>query len=231
MAGNVRRGSDRRPAALYFPLITSLLLLLSLLAFSDNLITDIHQPSNSDPQMVVHGLFGAAWVGLLATQAWLVQLGRAGWHRRLGPYAFIAGAGMVLTTAYLFYSRFHGFAAMDAEVIANRLLLPVFIVCAVLAWRRRGRPDWHKRLLLIGTMALLEPVLARIYDPLFGWMLPAGIDKALDMALFLSFLFGAWAALIASLWLYDRAVLGRIHPVTLRGSLAIAAMNAVAYLV
>jgi len=223
--------SDRRPRALYFPAITSLLLVLSIAAFSDNLFTDIHQPSNSDPQMIVHGLFGAAWVGLFAAQAWLVYLGRAGWHRRLGQYAFIVGAGMVLTTAYLFYSRFNGFAAMDAEVIANRLLLPVFIVCAVLAWRNRQRPEWHKRLLLIGTMALLEPVLARIYDPFFGWLIPTTISKALDDALFLTYLFGTWAALVASLWLYDRAMQGRVHPVTKWGSGAIAAMNAVAYMI
>jgi hypothetical protein len=208
-----------------------LLLILSLVAFSDNLFTDVHQPSNSDPQMIVHGLFAAAWVAVFATQAWLVYLGRTGWHRHLGQYAFVAGAGMVLTTAYLFYSRFHGFAAMEAEVIANRLLLPVFIVCAVLAWRNRQRPEWHKRLLLVGTMALLEPVLARTYDPFFAWLIPADIDKTLDEALFLTYLFVSWAALMASLWIYDRAATGTVHRVTKWGSGAIAAMNAAAYVI
>jgi hypothetical protein len=166
-------------------------------AISDNLFTNVGQPSNSDPQMVIHGLFAAAWVALFAAQAWLINLRRISAHRRVGRIGFVAGVGMALSTVYLFYSKFRGFAAMDGEVLANRLLLPVFVVCFVLAWRRRNRADWHKRLLLVGTMALLEPVLARIYDPLFGWLLPVRMDPALDMALFLAGCIHPLAATIA----------------------------------
>lgn len=220
----------RRPGALYFPVVTTLLLGLSLLAFADNLFTDVHQPSNSDPQMIVHGLFGAAWVSLFAAQAWLIYFGRIAAHRRFGRWVFAVAAGLVLTTLYLFVTKFHGWAAMEPEVLANRLLLPVFAICAALAYARRNRVDWHKRLLLIGTMALLEPVLARIYDPLIGPFLPAVMSKTLDTLLFLGFLFGSWLALIGSLWLYDRLVLGRIHRVTMVGSAAIVAINAMVYL-
>ena len=221
---------ERHPAALYFPVVTTLLLTSSLLAFSDNLFTDVHQPSNSDPQMVVHGLFAAAWVSLFAVQAWLIYLRKITAHRKLGQTVFVVAVGLVISTLYLFISKFHGWAAMEPEVLANRLLLPVFVICAALAWQRRNRADWHKRLLLVGTMALLEPVLARTYDPLTGWMLPAKMSEALDTALFVSYLFGTWLAFLGSLWLYDRAVIGRIHPVTLAGSAAIVAFNAVAYL-
>ena len=220
----------RRPGALYFPVVTTLLLGLSLLAFADNLFTDVHQPSNSDPQMVVHGLFGAAWVGLFAIQAWLIYFGRIALHRQLGQWVFLVGAGLVLSTLYLFVSKFHGWAAMEPEVLANRLLLPVFVVCAGLAYTRRNRRDWHKRLLLIGTMALLEPVLARIYDPLTGPFLPAKMSETLDTLLYLSYLSSSWLALIGSLWLYDRVTLGRIHRVTLVGSGAIVAINVLVYL-
>jgi len=224
------RQSQRRPGALYFPIVTTLLLGLSLLAFADNLFTDVHQPSNSDPQMVVHGLFGAAWVSLFTAQAWLIYFGRVAMHRKFGNWAFSVAAGLVLTTFYLFVVKFRGWAAMEPEVLANRLLLPVFAICVVLAYVRRNRPDWHKRLLLIGTMALVEPVLARIYDPLTAPFLPAKMSEALDTLLYLSYLFGSWLALIGSLWLYDRLVLGRIHKVTFAGSAAIVALNAAAYL-
>ena len=230
MASNAAMRIERRPWALYFPMVTTLLLGLSLLAFSDNLFTDVHQPSNSDPQMVVHGLFAAAWVSLFAVQAWLIYLRKIAAHRKLGQTVFVVAAGLVMSTLYLFVSKFRGWAAMEPEVLANRLLLPVFVICAALAWQRRNRADWHKRLLLVGTIALLDPVLARIYDPLTGWMLPAKMSEALDTALFLSYLFGIWLAFLGSLWLYDRAVIGRIHPVTLGGSAAIVALNAVAYL-
>ena len=230
MATVARKRVDGRPFARYFPTITTLLFALSIVAFSDNLFTQIHQPSNSDPKMVIHGLIALAWVTLLATQAWLVNVRRVGLHRRLGRIAFAVAAAMAASTAYLFYAKFRSWAAMTPEVLANRLLLPVFIACVALAYARRHRPDWHKRLLLIGTMALLEPILARTYDPLLGWALPANISKALDEALFLTYLFGAWAALVGSQWIYDRATLLRIHPATVGGSAMIFAMNAVAHL-
>lgn len=230
MVGMIARGSGRQVRALYFPAITTLLLGLSILAFADNLFTDIHQPSNSDPKMVVHGLIALAWVTLFAAQAWLVNVRRIAVHRTLGQTAFVIAVAMSASTFYLFYVKFSGWAAMSPEVLANRLLLPVFVVCIVLAYVRRTRPDWHKRLLLIGTMALLEPILARTYDPTFGRLVPLGISKALDTALFLTFLFGTWAALVGSLWFYDRITLRRVHPVTLAGSAAIVAINAFAYL-
>jgi hypothetical protein len=220
----------RRSAPLYFPVVTTLLWALSVGAFSDNLFTDVGQPSNSDPKMVVHGLFGLAWASLFAIQAWLVNVRRVGLHRRLGQAGFVVAIGVTVTTLYLFYDNFRGWSAMGPEVLANRLLLPVFVVCAALAYVRRTRPDWHKRLLLIGTMALLEPVLARLYDPLFGWAIPTDIDRALDETLFLTFLFSAWAALVGSLWVHDHATMRRIHPVTLAGSGAILLVNAVAHL-
>jgi hypothetical protein len=41
----------------YFSGISVLLLLLSIIAFSDNLFTDVGQPSNRDPKFIIHGLF------------------------------------------------------------------------------------------------------------------------------------------------------------------------------
>jgi hypothetical protein len=220
----------RRRTPLFFPVMTTLLWALSIGAFSDNLFTDVGQPSNRDPKMVVHGLFGLAWASLFATQAWLVNVRRVSLHRRMGQATFLVAIGLTVTTLYLFYDGFRGWAAMVPETLANRLLLPVFVVCVALAYVRRTRPDWHKRLLLIGTMALLEPVLARLYDPLFAWAIPVGIDKALDQALFLTYLFSTWALLVGSMWLHDRATIHRIHPVTLAGSGAILLANGIAYL-
>ncbi|MFM5884917.1 MAG: hypothetical protein ACKOQ3_06265 [Novosphingobium sp.] len=231
MATRAAQRPPRRPGALYFPVVTTLLVGLSFMAFWDNLVTDVGQPSNSDPKMVVHALFAAAWVIAFAAQAWLVYLGRIAVHRRIGQWIFAIGGAMVLSTLYLFIAKFRGFAAMEPEVIANRLLMVVFVVCNVLAYLRRSRPDWHKRLLLVGTMALLEPVLARLYDPLFGPFLPKVMSETTDMALFLTYLFGVWLAFLSSLALYDRRIIGRVHPATLGGSGAIAACNVAAFLI
>ena len=69
------------PSETYFSIVSVLLLVLSVVAFSDNLFTDVGQPSNRDPKFIVHGVFGLAWYVLLATQANLVRA-RVGRHRR-----------------------------------------------------------------------------------------------------------------------------------------------------
>jgi hypothetical protein len=47
-----------RARGAYFSIVSVLLLFLSVVAFSDNLFTDVGQPSNRDPKLIVHGLFG-----------------------------------------------------------------------------------------------------------------------------------------------------------------------------
>src|SRR5690606_37183724 len=89
-----RHGSGRRVMAgrtwgAYFSVVTVVLLVLGVVAFSDNLFTNITQPSNRDPKFVVHGLFGLAWYVLLATQANLVRQCNLRLHRKLGIATFV----------------------------------------------------------------------------------------------------------------------------------------------
>jgi hypothetical protein len=205
----------------FFPGITSLLLVLSLIAFSDNLVTDVGQPSNRTPRLIIHGLFGLGWSVVLVLQAWLVLMRRTARHRAIGALLFLIGAGLVVSTAFLFITTFRGFSAMSAEVVINRLLLPVFAFCLWQAWRERKRPDFHKRYLLIGSFAMLSPVLSRDFNHLFWPWYPDPEGAEADTA-FLIFYFATWSGLIGSLWFYDRTTLGRIHRVTWIGSLAIA---------
>jgi hypothetical protein len=73
-----------------------------------------------------------------------------------------------------------------------------------LAWRKR--PDLHKRLMILGSLALLEPALFRIW----GWKLFAGVDRN-------------WAALVVLLVavivlaLHDLSMRRKICVVTVLG--------------
>ena len=157
----------------YLSITSALLLFLSLAAFSDNLLTDVGQPSNSDPKFIIHGLFGLAWYVLLAMQANLVRVRNVKLHKKLGIATFIVAIGVTLSTLYIFIVVWKGWGLMTAEVRANRLFLPGYATCLLLAWLRRGQSDWHKRLILTGTFFMLGPVLSRAYDPLIvSWMEP-----------------------------------------------------------
>jgi hypothetical protein len=204
----------------YFSITSALLLLLGLVAFSDNLLTDVRQPSNSDPKFVVHGLFGLAWSVLLVVQANLVRVRNIAMHRKLGIATMLVGVGVTLSTLYIFIVVWKGWDTMAVEVRANRLLLPGFAFALLLAWLRRGRADWHKRLVFAGSFLMLGPVLSRAYDPLVvSWMEPLFpvFTARVDEAGFLVFFFGAWVGFFLSLAVYDGKTLRRIHPVTIAG--------------
>ena len=205
----------------YFSITSVLMLFLSIVAFSDNLFTDIGQPSNGDPKFVVHGLFGLGWYVLLATQANLVRVRNLRLHRKLGIATFVVAIGVALSTLYLFVVLWKGWANMEPEVRANRLLLPGFALCLLLAWRRRGQPDWHKRLIFVGTFFMLAPVLDRDYDRLImSWakpLFPLLYTRQVDEIGFLVFRWGGWIGFFLSLALYDWKTLRRIHPATLAG--------------
>jgi hypothetical protein len=204
----------------YFSLVSVLLLFLGVVAFSDNLFTDVGQASNRDPKFVVHGLFGLAWSVLLVVQANLVRVRNIAMHRKLGIATMLVGVGVTLSTLYIFIVVWKGWDNMAVEVRANRLLLPGFALALLLAWLRRGRADWHKRLVFAGSFLMLGPVLSRAYDPLVvSWMEPMfpAFTARVDEAGFLVFFFGAWVGFFLSLAVYDAKTLRRIHPVTIAG--------------
>jgi hypothetical protein len=211
--------ADRRWGA-YFSIGSILLLLFSLVAFSDNLFTDVGQPSNSDPKFVIHGLFGLAWYVLLAVQANLVRTRRVATHRRLGVATFLVAIGVTLSTLYIFVVIWKGWDQMAVDVRANRLLLPGYALCMLLAWQRRRQPDWHKRLTFAGTFLMLGPVLSRAYDPLIvSWMEPLfpAFTARVDEIGFLTFFWGLWLGSFLSLARYDWQLRRRVHPVTMGG--------------
>jgi len=210
-----------RASGAYFSTISLLLLFLSVVAFSDNLFTDVGQPSNSDPKFIVHGLFGLAWYVLLATQANLVRVRNLRLHRKIGIATFLVAIGVALSTLYIFVVQWKGWPNMDPEVRANRLFLPGYALCLLLAWQRRGQSDWHKRLIFVGTFFMLAPVLDRDYDRLImSWakpLFPLLYTKRVDEVGFLVFRWASWIGFFLSLLLYDWKKLRRTHPVTLAG--------------
>lgn len=223
MTGDRSINTIRRPWNAYFTIVSAVLLVLSVVAFSDNLFTDIHQPSNSDPKFIIHGLFGLAWYVLLTLQANLVRVGNLRRHRAIGTAGFIVALGVVITTLYIFVVVWKGWSAMPPHVRSNRLFLPGFAVCMWLAWRRRNDPAWHKRLILAGTFFMQQPVLDRAFDPLVpSWAKPLFstlYTERFDEIAFQIYLWGTWIGAFISLAIYDLKTIRKPHIVTISGLL------------
>jgi hypothetical protein len=209
-ADRLRRG--------YFPLASALLLILTLIGFSDNLVTNVGQRSNGDPKFIVHGLFCLAWIVMLTVQANLVRRGNVRLHRTLGLAGMGIAIGVTLSTLYVFVAVWKGWDAMGIIGRANRLFLPGYALLVLLAYRNRRRPDWHKRLIFVASLYMLEPVLSRSLDPFIDYTpLVAGWSES-DVDRFWWYYFVlVWNALFLSLFAYDYVVSRRIHAVTAMG--------------
>ena len=183
----------------YFSVVSSLLLLFTLIGFQDNLFTNIGQESNRDPKFVIHGLFCLAWMIVFAVQANLIRTGRFAWHQQVGMVGFLIAIGVTISTVYVFVEVWKPWSEMPLRAKANRILLPSYSLLMLLAWLNRSRPDLHKRMICMGTLYMLSPVLGRA---------SGGVIIAFYIV---------WFGLFASMFAYDWIVSRKIHPVTYLG--------------
>lgn len=162
------------------------------------------------PLLRLHGLVFSSWLALFLTQTTLVAANRTRIHRRLG----IAGA-VIATLMVLIGS---GTAIIRAKIIAVPpgapsplvfLTVPlgdmlIFAILVGLAFYFRRRPDVHKRLMLLATIAILPAAVARLP---FDFILRFGP---------LAF-FGLSDLFILPCLIYDVATRGRPHRATVLG--------------
>jgi len=142
----------------------------------------------------LHGLLATSWLVLHYTQAKLIAAHRVDIHRRLG--IFTACVGAVLAAQALDM----GIAAVASGhappgrnpleflsvPIGTTFMFSLFLACALAMRKKR---EWHKRLMLLTTMALLVPAMGRL-DLLV--MQPLGLPRRI-LAVFVTIAFVAWA--------------------------------------
>ena len=194
------------------------MLLFSVWGFSDNLFWDIGQPSNSDPKFVVHGLFCLAWMIVFLVQSSLVESGKLQRHRLVGKIGLFIALGVVISTVYVFTAVWKGWANMEPFVKANRVLFASYVICIAWAIYLRKKTDWHRRLMLVATLFMMEPILSRVFGTAEITVLANMSDAQLDFYWYVV-VFALWAGLFLSLYIYDWLSQRRFHPVTVGGSL------------
>lgn len=162
----------------------------------------------------VHGTMMTLWLGMFIAQVSLVAAGRTDLHRRLGIVgALLALTMIVLNTLTGIDAGRRGAVPPPAAAAGITPLMfmavPLIdvVVFAVLIgaglWNRRRR-DVHKRLMLLATLGILTPGIARIplailqqggLPAFFGMtilavLICAAIDTALHRRLHPAFLWG-----------------------------------------
>ena len=168
------------------------------------------------PLVIVHGALFLAWLILFIVQSRLIGGGRIALHRRLG----VVGGALALSMIVVGYrasieAARRGFKIDRLHDPFAFLVFPLgdisaFAVLVALALWFRKRRMAHKRLMLLATAgALMNAPLAhliadfRVLDPMpFVILLPMLV-------------------LLSASAVYDKLTLGKIHPVSLWGAIAL----------
>ena len=177
------------------------------------------------PMLHVHGALCTAWILLLVFQAWLIAARRVAIHRIAGfAGAALATAILVTGLSIAMASERRVHTAANAGTIADPYVFLIYPFSAVTLFalfvalgvaNRRNGPV-HKRMMLLATMSLIGPALARVATRTMLAFTAPGTTSFVGLP-------GAIAALVlvdfflAALVIYDLRTRGRLHPATLWG--------------
>jgi uncharacterized membrane protein YozB (DUF420 family) len=155
----------------------------------------------------VHGLLFFAWVGLAVVQPLLVRRGGSRMHRRVGyaalPLALAMAASGVGVGIYAVSRDLDAglgdfaYSSLPGVLFAMTIFLGLVAAAVVL----RKKPDWHKRLMLLATIAVLWPAWFR-FRHFMPWVPQPEILLAVVLA----------DSLIAVAMLRDKLKFGQVHP-------------------
>jgi hypothetical protein len=172
-----------------------------------------------------HGAACSAWIALLAVQVWLISQRAVSRHRQLG-WLGVALIGLVAVTGWMAARtaalRPGGFIGVPLPP-EHFLIVPLgdlafFTVLTALGITARRQPASHKRLMLMGTVPMVDAAIFRWPFDFASASPPfepvARVVSYSDLVLLLY--------LVPFLWC-DWRHLGRIHTVTAGVSVALAA--------
>lgn len=205
------KGFDlRHPAdAWFFPAILGTIWLLLLGGFVPGLIQSLQPGARPYPAIVhVHAVVFFGWITFLTLQIGLVRTGNVAWHRRMGIVGAALAVAVVLAgPAAALTSHMSHTAIQPPQFLALQLInIAVFAVMVAAGLLLRRQPSAHKRLMLIGTIALIGAGFGRIVRMLTGAPPPWTLIPAVYIA---------GNVLLLAIAVYDYRTRGRFHPVFL----------------
>lgn len=198
-----------------------------VLGFGIDMVKRAHSGALSFPLIThLHVIAYTSWLVLLAAQVWLVRTGSVPVHKRLGLAALVLlPAMLVLGPATAFYGVADNPDMPDKwiawlSVNYTNELGSIVLLTAGLLMRRNTAA--HKRLMLMGTIALTEPGFSRIWLSFLEDRLGEG---------YLPFYFSTYIGtfvLVIAVGVYDLATRHRLHPAYVASALWIFANEALA---
>jgi hypothetical protein len=184
-----------------------------------------------NPIVHIHGLVWSAWTLLFLLPSSLVPTGRTKRHRALGMVGISLATAMSVLGPLVALNALKTAEAAGAGLLAEAVIIVplssilAFSILVASAMANIGRPEIHKRLMVLSAIIVLDAPFARLMRPSVAFIftcLQAG-PPSIWIPLLLSFA-AADLFLIAAL-AYDWQTRGRPHLVYLVGGAAIVAVQ------
>ena len=154
----------------------------------------------------LHALAMVSWLVLFIWQNRLAMHGNLARHRKWGRIAmclaaFLVAIGTYITLQAIILHRVPPIFTPAYFLVLGPVHLIFFIGILTAAAARRRQPEWHRRLMLVSTVLLMEPAFGRLVPPP---LLATPWNPVAEAVM--------QCALLGIVMLHDRRVRGRIHP-------------------
>lgn len=158
--------SSRRPTRFFFTALGLAFILIATLGFAPHMLAFFGGTFKIPPIAHVHGAIMSSWLLMFVLQARFAALGRMDLHRRVGGAAI--WLGVVVWFVLIGITLRDYFAQpypMNENIFYSLPQLYIIVAFAPLlvgAWRMRNKPKWHKRLMAVATICLLQAAVDRL---------------------------------------------------------------------
>jgi FtsH-binding integral membrane protein len=213
MASNVAAPGLQAAERRFYSSMAVAILLTALLGFARTYFLRPLLPASAQsgltPLIHLHAILFTSWVMFFLLQVRLIAHRRVDLHRKLGiGGALLATLMTVVGVMTALHGVLRGVAPFGMEprrfLVVPLAAIGLFVLMTAAALVFRRDPQRHKRFMLLGTIALLPPAIAR-------WAVLLGVGPLLILAVSMLF--------IVPMAVWDWRTRHRLHPVTLWGGL------------
>ena len=166
MASTVSLPHRLRADDIFFPAMGLLILSIVVIGFGQTyFFAGMLRAKLPNTLVHIHGAVYVSWILFLTIQPWLIATGRVKWHMRVGVLGVILPPFMVVLgvlTVFDFIRRDDGTEISPQLLMAGDFAeLALFVGLTTWGLLVRRHAASHKRLMILGTMAILGPAIAR----------------------------------------------------------------------
>ena len=165
MATMVRPRVRIRTDDIFFPAMSLIVLAVVVYGFAESyFLAGMVRAKLPNALVHIHGALFVSWIVLLLLQTALVALKKVRWHVALGVLGVILPPLMIVFGVLTVFDSIRRVGTpIPPEILLVGDISPLILFAGFITWGLldRKKPASHKRLMLLGTLAIIAPAIDR----------------------------------------------------------------------